>query len=40
MVLVISVEDDEFVVSEAGSDRLPPGLETGGVGNDLVIVAA
>lgn len=40
VVLVVRVEDDELVVDEAGRDRLPPGLEAGGVGDDLLVVAA
>ena len=39
VVLVVGIEDDFVVVLEARGNRLPPGLETGYVGDDVPIVS-
>jgi len=40
VVLVVGIENNLAVILEAGSDRLPPRLEAGGIGDDLVVVAS
>lgn len=40
VVLVVSVKNNAVVALELGSKVLPPGLEVGGVGDDVVEVAA
>lgn len=40
MVLVVGIENNLAIILEAGSDRLPPRLEAGGIGDDLVVVAS